>query len=87
DLAELSTRFYDHDVDLLQKILVITRGELEKAINLMLLITDDDTKNEERLKPLTRDIDLSRMLQKRDDVRCRARRERLVYDEEWPNPG
>jgi len=38
DLAELSTRFYDHDVDLLQNILVITRGELE-------IITDDDTKN------------------------------------------
>ncbi|CAG8457056.1 1654_t:CDS:2 [Paraglomus brasilianum] len=44
DLAELSPRFYDHDVNLLQKILVITRGELEKAIDLMLLITDDNTK-------------------------------------------
>ena len=42
DLAELSTRFYDHDVDLLQNILVITRGELE-------IITDDDTKNVPRL--------------------------------------
>ncbi|CAG8549677.1 3086_t:CDS:2 [Paraglomus occultum] len=48
DLAELSTRFYDYDVNLLQKILVIAGGELETAIDLMRFIIEEDTKNGQR---------------------------------------